>query len=781
MMRRKALVIIVLIVSMIPALESVTDVRASNVVTGVVTHDSMLLVVDNTGAVVGAYPSELEIISEYTKFYEDIYINNTVEYKILKCRAWWGTNIPAGMFYVPEIDGIIKIEPRDISIMCYTKVFNRSGYIYDPDTNTTAIYINSSAGVAVKISIRISVDIVRIGVRDLSILRLGNYILHYVLYGNNPYIFYEVEVDRIIDGIAYRYSYFDYFIFDLSQAELSIFIVEVWLNKIEIGGYLAQGNLSIGGVSLKPIYNAEVCGKISGRYGMPFSMIVSLSDKENILTIPVGRTVCTTLSNITLTPGANQTISMNVRSGAFSLTLRYEEINIEGLVISISRPFGRVIASGTSWTAILQSMVSVSGYYREFPSVRVEGSVTNDFFGSFSCQSLTINREGTYTLVCENTIYKSFNPIDIENSNFRVMITYFDERGKVWQYTTDVRVPVMDPSTIAGQVSMIYTTASNIVLMGIIAALVLYIISYIKELFTGFPLLDLYMLRGAMLTMIVAYAVLSVGIPMVYYIFGKIIENMPLLNRYVSPITSTDPRVAFGEMISYYDQLFTAIMRDYEVEFVGSIGKIMAWIQVTTAVAMSFMVIALALSTIWTPGAGIPFSSIASGIMSLVFGIISMMMMQVQMGVFAIVAVTVSRVMVFVVTAVILTLMVLGVMLICIPTSLTQRIGEDLFGAGIIYMIAFPLLAPLSYSIYMHIMDTVKLQGPIEAIANICVYVPAPICFSGFVPFFIKMITFVVASGIATLLILGSLGYILSRTGVATGLGEALSSLVWRG
>jgi len=782
MMKGRAPAIVALVAVVLLAVGTrVAEAQAPNVVVGAITYDNVLLVVDNTGAVVGSYPTDLEIVFEYAKFYEDTYVNTTAKYNILKCRAWWGMSIPARMFYVPEIDGVIKIEPRDINIMCYADVLNVTEVEYDPNTNTTVTYVRLSAGVAVRISTRISVDIVRIGVRDAPVLQLGDYILRYVLYGYNPYIFYEVEVDKIIEGNAYRYSYFEWVVLDLSRAEVSTYIVEVWLEKIEIGEYLAEGDLATGGVSLRPTYKVEVCGRLSSTYGRMFSMIVGLSDKEKVLTIPAGSTSCETLSNVTLTPGANQTISLNARSGAFSMILNYEGINVEGLVVGITRPFGRVVASGSSWTAILQSLVSVTGYYRVFPSVRVEGSVTNAFLGSFACQSPTIDREGTYNLVCENTVYGNFNPGDIENSNFRVTVVYSDERGKVWQYTAEVRLPVMDPSSIAGQVSMIYTTASNIVLMGIVAVLVLYIVSYIKEVITAVPLFDLYMLRGAMLTMVVAYAVLSVGIPMVYYVFGKIVENMPLLNKYVSPVTTTETSVAFGQMISYYDQLFAAIMRDYEVEFVGSIGKIMSWIQMTTAVAMGLMVVALALSTFWTPGAGIPFSSMVSGIMSLVFGIISMMMMQVQMGVLALVAITVSRVMVFVVTAVILALMVLGVMLMCVPTPLTQRIGEDLFGAGIVYMIALPLIAPLSYAIYMHLMDTVKVQGAMEAIGNVCVYVSVPICFVGFVPFFIRMIAFVVASGVATLLILGSLGYILSRTGVAAGIGEALSSLVWRG
>lgn len=759
-------VILLATLTLLPA-----DASASTVVPGVSTVNNMLLVVDGDGSVVGVYPSDLHIVFDYTRFYEDEFVNSSVVYTIKECEGGWVLYIPPTTFYVPEVDGIIKLERPSLSVACYA---NAEDLV---EGNTT----RTSAGVAVKVSVRIGVTVVKLGSKDISVLHIGEYIHRYVMNWAVPTVAYRVFVEKDVNGYKHYAVYQEWLNLDLTTVEVGVYVVGVWLNKVSLRGYVERGNFSTGGVVLSPIYDVEVCGELSGVYRMRMSMIVSVSEREVILNIPPGGRDCKTIVNATFSPGANQTIVLSARTGALSITLRYEGVNVSGLVVSISKPFGRVVASGALWTCVIQSLVSLTGYYSPFPRVSVRATVSNRFFGSFDCLSPDIAGEGTYSVVCEKTVSGNFDWSEIENSNFRFEIAYTDERGKTWSYAAEVRVVVTDPSSIAGQMAQVYNTVLNILLSGLLVTIVLLIISYIKEMFTGSPLIDPYLLRGALLTLIVSFAVLSVGVPTVYYAFGKIVENLPILNRYISPPTSTEPTVVFGQMISYYDKLFTTILRDYEVEFVGSIGKIMSWLQMTTAVALALMVVALALSTIWTPGAGIPFSSIASGIMSLVFGIISMLMMQVQMGVFAVVAVTISRVMIFVVSAVILSFMMLGTMMICIPSSTIQRIGEDLFGAGVLYTISFPLIAPLSYAIYMHLMDTVRMQGALEAIGNICINVPIPICYIGFVPFLTRMIAFVVASGVATLLILGTLGYILSRTGVAAGIGEALSSMVWRG
>ncbi|MEM1829899.1 MAG: hypothetical protein QXE75_04430 [Sulfolobales archaeon] len=760
---RIAVLVLVLAVSLFLVLDMpIPRVQASTTVAGVVNYDSVLLVLDNIGTVIGSYPTELEISFEYTRFYMEYSNEMIVKYRVRNYYAQWWPDIPAGMFYVPDVDGIFKIELKD-------------KYIQVKELSTT-----NYEGVVVEISLKVSVDIVRLGVGNISVLHLGNYVLQYVLNGYNPRIFYEVEVEKVVGNQTLTQLYRDTVEFDLSQVKVSTYILWIWVDEINLDEYIPQGNLTSGGIVFRPAYTIKVCGKLSKTYPIAMSMIVGVSDREATLKVRSRAESCTTLHNVSLTPGINQTITLIVKSGAFSMSLSYEGINIEGLIVSISSPFGRVFASGSSWTVVLQSIVFVSGYYGTFPLIRVEGSASNEIFGSIDCRSLTISGEDVYNLVCEKTVYRDLNPEDIENSKFSFTVVYFDEKGKVWRYSAEVRLFIMDLSTITGQVTSIYAMSMNTVLIGVVIVLVIYIISYIKEMITSIPLFDTYLLRGALLTLVVAYAILSVGIPLVYYIFGRIIENMPLLNKYVS-IKATDFRSAFGEMVNYYDQLFNMIMRDYENEFIHSIGMIMVWVQATTAVAMGLIAVALSLSTIWTPGAGIPFSSLASGMISVSFGIVSMIMMQTQMGVYALVAVTVSRIMVIVVTAVILTLMTIGVALMCVPTPMTQRIGEDLFGAGLIYMIVFPLIAPLSYSIYMHLMDVVRNQGALDIVGNICVYIPIPVCIIGFIPFMLRMVAFVVASGVATMLILGTLGYILSRTGVATGIGEALSSLVWRG
>lgn len=741
-----------------------------NVVKGVGTSDGLILVVDIDGKVVGVHPTDFYIMFEYNKIYEDNLANVTANLTVKSCNGGW-TSIPSKVFYAPEVDGVFIVESPSMEVSCYA---NSSERYEGPTKKVLGI-------TTVRLYAKAKVSVVKLGVRNVRTIPIGRYILDYVLYGQMPLAWYIVTVEKNVNGTPYYDYYHEYLTLNISTVEVEVYVIEVWMNKIKLKEYRERGKFESGGVILTPVYDIEICSTLSGSYKGTIELLVILSDRELKLSTSSSRVTCKNISDVLLTPGANQTLVMSVRTGFFSLILRYERVNVNGLVVSIGSPYVRITSSGSTWTCLLQSFITINGFYDPFPQVSVQAWATGDIFGSIDCTVPTLTGEGVYSVDCEKSVTGEFNWTDIKNASFRFTIVYTDEKGRAWTYSSEVKALVTDPSSIAGQMSMVYNMSLNTILLGVVACTTLLIVSIIKELYTGTPLIDPYIIRGTLLTLTVAYAVMALGLPMTYQVFWKLVENTPLLNRYLTPPSLADPATMFRQMISYYDTLFARIMLDFEKEFVGSIGKIMTWLQLMTAFAIVMIAIALALSTIFTPGAGIPFSSIASGIMSLVFGIISILMMQAQMGVFVVIAVTIARVMIFVATALLLSLMVLGTFLICIPAPFTQRIGEDLFGAGLLFMIAFPLIAPLSYAIYMHVMDTVRMGGVLEALGNVCVFIPFPICFAGLVPHLTRMIAFVVASGVVILLVLGGLGYILSKTGVAVGIGEALSSLVWRG
>lgn len=736
---------------------------------GTISAQNLMMVVDRYGKVVGVYPQDLSFIVSYTKQYESRHINATkVLYSVLECNAYWILGVEPGLYYIPDIDAVIRVEPRSIEKSCHAQVETQYN-------GSTKIDIGS---VAVQVSTWIDITFVSVGAR-VSEIPIGQLFVKYVT-GFNPVFGYTVVVRKVVNDYEYTDTHIEHVTVNMEQEVVRIFVVDVWLKNLTLSKYQKQGDLQAGGVIISPLYAVEVCGKVSETYRTFLAVDVSVYNKGVTLLLRPGIAECKKLEDLALPPGANQSVVLNIRTGVFSIQAEYV-VDVEGLVVSISKPVAKVIASGSTWIAVVQTMVGVSGYYRVFPTVSVHGEVFNEVFGSIDCVSPRINGSGGFTLLCQKSITGDIEERDIADSIFVASVTYTDEGGKSWNFEAHVKAFIMSMGSVAGQIMTMYTLAGNLLLGGILAIVLILVVSHFKEMITGYHLVDPYLLRGALMTVTVSYVILAFIIPGVYYVFGKIVENTPILNKYISVPATPNPRDAVGAMVSYYDQLFATIMKDYEVEFVGSLGRIMTWVQLMAAIGMGLMVVALALSTFWTPGAGIPFSSVASGLFSLVFGILSMLMMQIQMGVFVIVGVTVASIMVAVVTAVVLSLMLLGVVLICIPTHSTQRLGEDIFGASLLYLIVFPLLAPISYAIYSHLMDVVRTGGVADVLGGACIFLIAPICLSGFVTNVIRMVVFVVASGAATMLVLGSLGYILSRTGVATGIGEALSSLVWRG
>ena len=729
---------------------------------GVPNMDSFIIVADQHGNPIGMYPKNIYIDFTYNAIY-GINESGNVTYKILdKGWMWWFE--PPDEVYIPDINATVKLKYE-------VRLDAVAGAMRTMHGNET--YTN--AGVAVTLHIRMYIAFANLP-NVTGTLPIGYYIVKYGLYGVNPAISYYVIAERYRNGEPEMTDYFSNDVtLDLEPVSIKLYGLVFEVKNVTIAKYVATGTLDTG-VSLKPLYNLTFCGNLINNTEGEMELMVSVENSETMLKVDGDPSFeCATLHGIMLSPKANQSIPVVIRTGAFILPLNFTE-DVPGAVITAGKASGRAIGETGTWEAVITVPVYVSGYYRQWPPISVSATVTNTYFGAIPCKTLEIRKPGAYVLVCNKTVAMQLTSAEILRSAFNVDMTIVDGLGKPHTFKGVATMGAFDPSNIADVAWEVYQYASRTLLMGMVGVVVLLIISILKESITGYPLIDPAYLRGALLTLAVAVVLLQVAIPYVYATYTNLLSNLPLFRRYVTPPPSNDPKTVFTHLIGYYEKTFESIERDYQEMFVASINSILATIGGWVAVALVAIVVALALSTPFTPGGGIPFSSVATAILSVVFTFLGMILMIAPAGAIVLVGVAIGRLVIIIVTAVVVAMMALGVLLMCIPSPMSQRLGEDFFGAGVLYFIAFPMIAPITYSLYSYVVETagkasVNSINVALGIASFAIPL-API---------VRIMVYFVASGVAMLMIVMSLSYILSRTGIATGIGEALSGLVWRG
>ncbi|MEM1528262.1 MAG: hypothetical protein QW290_02585 [Sulfolobales archaeon] len=738
MKKRMTLMILAILLTIIPA-HAQSPPQPST--------EQLLMVYDTSGTLVGVFP-------QYQVYYlhRNLVTSNdtSVQYRVVS-RWWTWVRAPPTQVSIPELEGEILLSSK---VDLLSSVFQTS----------------NTSGVSVEVRVVLQTTIKKIK-NVTGLIPLGDYISQYGLGGDRPTLLYVVEVEKYVGGSLTSVEEIS------EEVELNMdFTVDVSTLRIGIRNttlerYEVFGSLDAGAV-IAPTYKVFVCGEVLGSMESGLTTTVYVAGSEATLTLS-NLESCTQVSGVKVMPGERQNLQMLVSSGVFVLTIN-NTVSPEGYLVSFSKPAGVVAGGGTLWKFEVRVPIQVSGYFHDWPSVEVGGAVNSQVFGSIECSTEEIKSSGSYVLTCVKEFSGSVDPKQIDDSAY-VEVWYRDELGGYHVLSGAVSMNVIDPTSLSDMTWEIHQHSVRILLFGMFAVLALYVLSLLKESITGFPLIDNDYLRGTLLTLSVSVVIFQVVFPISQFFFISIIRSLPPFQSYVTDVSGTDPKSLLTSMINYYDKLFLEIQADYYTEYVTSLNNIIAHIGLWIAGSLTFMLIAIALSTPFTPGGGIPFASLFSAVLSLVFGIVGLLITQVQTGALVLLGVIIARVFILVVSALIVVLMTIGVFLVCVPSPLSQRIGEDLIGAGVLFFLTFPLLGPITYAFYMYLIDSGKnvMAGPLQlSLGLINIVFP--------VTEFIKIIIYLTSTTLAVVIVVSSLAYILTRTGIATGIGEAFSGLFWR-
>ena len=740
-----ALIVSVLGPSVVPARGETTTVG------GVPSFKDYLIVIDPSGKVIGIYPDDMTISFDHT-----ITVNNQ-------------TDLPADvevskkvMKWIRPIPEVIETDVATIMTKVDTSVSVMSG------ANQT------DSGIIYGVSIIISVDVELQFTKVVSLqgeVNIGEKIEEAL--GYKPALQYTVVYRLYINGsYVGKEQVSGTLVLDFSKIKANFGTVGFDIRRVNIAKYIERGSLEEGAFTVEPIYDVEVCGNVIGS-GTAMGVLIRLGTAEEYLVInPSEEWECTTIHDVRLAPSENSSIAVSISTGAFNIPLNVT-IPVEGYQIIIPRPALSLYGYGANWTATGRISAVVSGYSEGQAMITLSGDFGIEGVGIINCPMKVINTSGTYTIECEEKINKALDPGAITTA--RATVTVTDTFGTLHTASAEIRPVVTDPTNIADLAWSMYETVTRIFGYGIIATLVLLIITIILSSVVEHPPIDPDYVRTILTGLVITMIVVVVIIPAFYRAFTALISAVPAINRYVSIPTGTT-RDVFTGLIGYYDILYERIEADYNTVYLGSINSLMGtltWIGIAIGI---FFVIALALSTIFTPGAGLPFSAIVSALISLVSTVIMVLLMTAPGAALVVVGVSLARVVTILVTAVIYAVFVVGAILVIFPSPLVQRIGEEFLGAGIIYLLVFPLIAPISYAMYSYVMDQMRqftTQNIVAPLGPLNAVIP--------VEPMMNIYIFIMSSGVALLLVLGSLTYILMKAGAFAGLGEALSSLIWRG
>jgi len=599
---------------------------------------------------------------------------------------------------------------------------------------------------------------------------LGSWIAS-AAFGGDPSLSFTVTADKYVDGsYSGQVVLSDTVVFRLSSISVKLYTARIWAEGIYIDKYKEYGDLT-SSARLSPVYRARVCGVLEGgdRVVQGFA---SAGGTEVPLSIGPS-TSCADINGIEALPGS--TIVVVYRTALFTAQVN---LTAPGSVVVISRPYGSAYGHPGDWNVRASIPVVVSG--RPSAAVRVSATVTSPM-GDLSCSSIETPQPGSYTINCSARFTQGFTSADFYSNPFTATVEVVDELGQAHRFSGRVAMSAVDPSNIADIARAAYTIVSRTLLSGILAATAMLVLTTLFSPFMRLPLLSPEYLRGVMLTLSILAAVFFVGIPYFYAGIASLFQSLPFFSKYITDPVPSDPMSAFGVLFGYYDKLLQKIESDYQVYFAGSVSRIQQFITYTIVAAGVLFAVAAAVGVISlisgaASGAASIMANLGGGVLGLAMNFVGVMMTLATVGGLLIVGVSIARVFLLLASIMLVAVVILGAILILIPSPTIMGIGEQLLGAGILYFLVAPTLGPVAYALYNYALSTAlstAISSTTVALGPVSLVLPFDALLSAMV--FTASATMVMA------LIFTGLGIVLTRSGVAAGIGEVFSSLIWRG
>lgn len=588
-------------------------------------------------------------------------------------------------------------------------------------------------------------------------------------------------VDLLLDNLEVAfYKLYARWIFPNAYGNIAV-------GKFNEDGYI--GVLSKGDISVtlcldgpRP-YTLEGTVSYYNRYG-------SAESKVTLIAAPGGGCVGVSLTNVALIPGnysGDNKFVLTFRTGSFITTLA-TDAEVRGTMAIASRPVVVVYGEDNSWRAKIYIGVDYKAYGYYMPAyVRASGTISIDSVsGAFTCPSQPFYASGQYE--CTVNLQLSGSPQGVQScrASVRVDLTI---SGTTNSDEVEAICSIITPTSTHGIIASLYDVLSKSSLLLILAMVFLYVVNYISVFF-GKPFIDQYHIMQGLLVAVTLTATIQLA-PYFYWLVLNGIYAIPELSSVLSttPITSPsqvlglsrEPSQVVAIMMSYYDITLNELKIDYKNWFENEMYMhIFVRIAVAGGLVATLAIGGLALLL---TGHSFVVGSVLTPLVGYLFSIISLMLMILPLTGVVNALIAFSEVVIVIAAIVALTVFLLGLVMAVIPSPLSQRLSEDFLGAGILYLLGIPVFGPVIYAIYGYIKQNISLyiQRVYEAISlpsisflNISLDIVFPLT-----PI-LRMLCYVTLAAMVSLMITLTHVYILSRTGVMSGLGEAIMRVARR-
>ena len=577
-------------------------------------------------------------------------------------------------------------------------------------------------------------------------------------------------MELVLKGLTIRF-------YELSLRSLNVDVYGI----TKIGDYETEGF-----VGLAPMgsITADLC--LLGGRGYSIQGKISYNNRfsqaEVDVTLTSGRCTRVVLHDIVLVPGnytGNARLILTFKSGAVYAMIGGEAI-VNGVLATASRPI--VIATyddaADAWRLRAYLGVNIQSYGTETPvSVSMAGRVKfNNVTTEFACPPRAV-----YPYTCETWLYVNIDPLEVRSAEADVTV-YLRVGNEVVSGAVTVPVAVISPVSVYGVVSTLYAFLLNVSLGIILFSLLLLAGNHLYMALLGRQLLDHQNIIYSIMTGVVI-AVFLHGLPYVYGLALSVLSLFPEYREAIagSPLIGLDsiigarPNEVLALLMAHYDLLLTTILVDFKIWFdamlqVQLLGRIVG---VSLAVVILIGAAFLLIPTMNAP----VFGNLIPPLLSATIMIITTFIMMYPVAGVIQALTAISEFVIIVGAALFVAITLLGAVLAVIPGDTTHRYAETLLGASLLYLLGIPLLGPITYAFYKHMLLAILEYA--RAVSQAISPLNLPLLnmmLELFVPIVPLIIVtgYTVAATVATGMIIFSHAYLLTRTEFMAGLGSSL-------
>lgn len=517
----------------------------------------------------------------------------------------------------------------------------------------------------------------------------------------------------------------------------------------------------------------------------------SAEAKISVTAAPGGGCGSTTLSNVVLVPGnytGNNKFMLTLRTGSFTASI-VTDTEIVGAMTTASTPIVIVYQEDGTWKARIFEGLDYRSYnYNSPASVQVSGSINiGGASASFSCPSKPFNAPDQ--LNCNVTLGQlqvDMRKVSDCKASVNVVLSL---ESTTYSDTADVTCSILSPASTHGLVASLYDVLSRASLVLLLAMVILYTFEYIMVML-GRPIFGPEQVMHGLMTAVALVVIVNIT-PYFYWLVLSGLYAIPDIQSVLartpvsspSQILGLQPSQAVAVLMNYYDMTLNELKMDYKTWFEEQMNlhifARLAIVGIFVGILASFGLAML------ITGHSFAVGPILSPLVSYIFIIISFMLSLIPLAGVVNALIGIAEIIIALAAVSIIVLLMLGLVMAVIPSPLSQRLSEDFIGAGLLYLLGVPSLAPVVYVLYAYTKSSVAqyIQAIDQAITPINIpAIGVGVGMNILVPVtpIMRMMSYVAMATMVTLSIIFVNAYILSRTGVMSGLGEAIMRVVRR-